>query len=280
LSASYNFYEILGLSEGADGAEIKAAYRSLAMQYHPDKNQSPDAHMQFVAINAAYEVLRDPLKRRLYDLRRHAGQVISRRPASPTPSGPIDHEEMRRRYWASPEGQRKKREIEKEANFFDTISFYLRIISLPILAFLLLLLFDTFFTSVKMDQPVYHMESISMKGRKFKFMYQIGDEEFRIDPIFKSCIEKGDTVNVYKGRIFKLITAIQIRKNCDSYSAGESLDPNRSLFSGSSVLIYFALFLIAAIWFNRTEKHVSVGLGFFLIALTGVIVILFVRLIA
>ena len=53
------FYKILGIKPGATLAEIKAAYRSLAKQYHPDHDQSPDAVIMYKEIHAAYKALLD-----------------------------------------------------------------------------------------------------------------------------------------------------------------------------------------------------------------------------
>ncbi len=56
---SRDFYDILGVGRGASNKEIKKAYRTLAMKFHPDKNpDDPDAQEKFHDINAAYEVLR------------------------------------------------------------------------------------------------------------------------------------------------------------------------------------------------------------------------------
>lgn len=65
-----NYYEVLRVSIEADQAEIKKAFRTLAMQYHPDRNpQNPvEAEMKFKEINEAYEVLSDGRKRQIYDL--------------------------------------------------------------------------------------------------------------------------------------------------------------------------------------------------------------------
>lgn len=63
-----NFYEVLGIKQNATPEEIKAAFRTNALKYHPDRNQNnPDAEAKFKEINAAYEVLGDADKRSTYD---------------------------------------------------------------------------------------------------------------------------------------------------------------------------------------------------------------------
>jgi len=62
-----DYYEVLGVSRDASLDEIKAAYRKLALQYHPDRNKSPEAEERFKEISEAYAVLSDPEKRSQYD---------------------------------------------------------------------------------------------------------------------------------------------------------------------------------------------------------------------
>jgi molecular chaperone DnaJ len=58
--AKQDYYEILGVARGASGAEIKAAFRKLAMKHHPDRNPNDKAAEQrFKEVNEAYEVLED-----------------------------------------------------------------------------------------------------------------------------------------------------------------------------------------------------------------------------
>ncbi len=63
-----DYYKILGIDKTATAAEIKKAYRKLAVRYHPDKNQgNKEAEEKFKEISEAYEVLQDPEKRKKYD---------------------------------------------------------------------------------------------------------------------------------------------------------------------------------------------------------------------
>ncbi|MEW6246338.1 MAG: molecular chaperone DnaJ [Nitrospirota bacterium] len=68
-----DYYEVLGVDRSATRDEIKRAYRRLALQYHPDRNKSPDATAKFREIAEAYAVLSDDTKRREYDAAGHAG---------------------------------------------------------------------------------------------------------------------------------------------------------------------------------------------------------------
>jgi molecular chaperone DnaJ len=69
-----DYYEVLGLERGASEAELKSAYRKLALKYHPDRNQgSKEAEERFKAAAEAYAVLSDPQKRAAYDRYGHAG---------------------------------------------------------------------------------------------------------------------------------------------------------------------------------------------------------------
>ncbi|HET9152592.1 MAG TPA: molecular chaperone DnaJ [Solirubrobacterales bacterium] len=68
-----DYYEVLGVSRDAEGAEIKKAFRRLARELHPDVNQEPDAEDRFKEAAEAYEVLSDAERRRTYDAYGHEG---------------------------------------------------------------------------------------------------------------------------------------------------------------------------------------------------------------
>ncbi len=68
-----DFYTLLGVARDCSEADVKKAYRKLAMEYHPDRNPAPEAEARFKEITEAYEILRDPQKRAAYDRYGKAG---------------------------------------------------------------------------------------------------------------------------------------------------------------------------------------------------------------
>src|ERR1700731_3068869 len=68
-----DYYEVLSVSRDASDQELKASYRKLAMQYHPDRNPGdPSAEEKFKECSEAYQILSDPEKRAAYDRYGHA----------------------------------------------------------------------------------------------------------------------------------------------------------------------------------------------------------------
>jgi molecular chaperone DnaJ len=74
MAATRDYYEILGVGRGVAEADLKKAYRKLALKYHPDRNEGDDSAAEsFKEAAEAYEVLSDPEKRRVYDQYGHDG---------------------------------------------------------------------------------------------------------------------------------------------------------------------------------------------------------------
>ena len=78
-----DFYDILGVSSKANENEIKKAYRSLSLKYHPDRNQEPGSTQKFQEISDAYETLSDNSKRKAYDMQKQFGGLDGNNPFGP-----------------------------------------------------------------------------------------------------------------------------------------------------------------------------------------------------
>jgi len=111
-----NYYKILGISNSASDEELKEAYRKKALQYHPDVNDSPEAHVRFQGIGEAYNTLRDPLSREKFDIVLRYGfegiaEAIKREraPKHKDPAYVQKSENFIADYWA-----RKSRPVKKD----------------------------------------------------------------------------------------------------------------------------------------------------------------------
>ncbi|HEY9048942.1 MAG TPA: DnaJ domain-containing protein [Ohtaekwangia sp.] len=119
-----DYYRILGIDPSASSTDIRAAYKKMAMQYHPDRNAGdPEAEEMFKQINEAYHVLSDPLKKSRYDLRMNPEPELS------STTYNQQYEFNRRRYWQWQYAQQKRYKIDKE---------YFRIQGLAFLVFIVI----------------------------------------------------------------------------------------------------------------------------------------------
>ncbi|GAB5034233.1 heat shock protein [Nannochloropsis oceanica] len=84
-----DYYQVLGVSRGADDKEIKKAYRKEALRWHPDKNpdNQEQAQSKFQDISQAFEVLSDPEKKKIYDMYGEEGLKMGGG-EGPPPNGP------------------------------------------------------------------------------------------------------------------------------------------------------------------------------------------------
>ena len=116
-----NYYEILGIDQTADSTQIKAAYKRLAKEYHPDRNPgSKEAEEVFKMVNEAYHTLSDPLKKTRYDGRLNPEYTIT----------PEEWREInKRKYYRWQQAQQKHYVIDKE---------YFRIQGLALLVFIVI----------------------------------------------------------------------------------------------------------------------------------------------
>jgi len=146
------YYEILGVSKNATNDEIKAAFRRLAKQYHPDKNPSPNAKALFEKILKAYNVLVNPYSRRRYD-EGFFSSPNNTQPIRKTNEGKsktkewsFSDEELKRRQYYQTYYKAKQKEKE-EAIPKQTYSDYKYILFATPLAVALLMLIVSYFSN-------------------------------------------------------------------------------------------------------------------------------------
>jgi DnaJ-class molecular chaperone len=86
-------YKVLGIDKTATHAQITSAFRRKVLEYHPDRNHSPDAKEMFIRVNQAFEVLGNPERRSAYDY------LHSQPQSQPQHSYDTDPHEYTRRQW-------------------------------------------------------------------------------------------------------------------------------------------------------------------------------------
>jgi tetratricopeptide (TPR) repeat protein len=125
-----DYYQILGLSQTATSAQIRAAFKRLAMQYHPDRNpNNPMAEEIFKRVNEAYHILSDPLKKARYDSRFYTYET-----QSSTQAAEEHWRDVRRR-----QQQQARRQYAPQAEKTYTITGnYFKIQGLAFLVFIIL----------------------------------------------------------------------------------------------------------------------------------------------
>lgn len=117
-----DFYEALGVSRMASQTQIKAAFKKMAMRYHPDRNPgNKQAEDTFKFLNEAYHTLSDPVKRSRYDSRFH-----------------IITEEINEAYWREIKRKRYQQWKEKRDSYYRLDKNYFKIQGLAFLVFLLI----------------------------------------------------------------------------------------------------------------------------------------------
>ncbi len=100
-----DYYSELGVPMDADPVAITKAFRILAMDLHPDRNDAPDAVERFIAIREAFELLIDPSKRRIYD-------DLRRREAAVGAVSTVDPQKEQYEQWRSDARHRGRRDSE------------------------------------------------------------------------------------------------------------------------------------------------------------------------
>lgn len=124
-----DYYHILGLPKTANAAQIRAAFKRLAMQYHPDKNpDNPLAEEIFKQVNEAYHILSDPLKKARYDSRFYTHET-----QTSTQAAEAHWREIRRKQY-----QARRQYTPPRETRYDTGRNYIKVQGLAFIVFIVL----------------------------------------------------------------------------------------------------------------------------------------------
>ncbi|MFM8913993.1 MAG: J domain-containing protein [Flammeovirgaceae bacterium] len=203
-----DYYAILGVSPTASAAVIKSRYRQLALRYHPDKNNTPEAALLIQEINEAYDVLGDPDKRANYDLLQSGHYVV----VAPEPETPR-HRDPRYRP-KSAEYMREVRENSINTYMRDNLR-YMVLVSKCTMAFALFCMLD-FALPTKMETHQIVGTSKTAEGKKTIgsfIIYLEDDTEVRLSHELDEVFLDGDQVDYYTSIILSIPIKIENHRN-------------------------------------------------------------------
>jgi curved DNA-binding protein CbpA len=116
-------YKILGLTRSATKVDIKKAYRKLALQWHPDKNKSSEAHNMFIKINEAYLILYDEEARVKYDKEYEYFFGVEQEFSEKEPQNDYKADDKEQQSYHDPDLNNWSRTAKKQANKYAAMSF-------------------------------------------------------------------------------------------------------------------------------------------------------------
>lgn len=197
-----NYYFILSLNIYASDAEIKRAYRKLAIQFHPDKNKSPEAEEIFKEVNEAYEVLGDPERKVMYDQMLRGEEVVEQQPEPPRHRDP--------RYRPRPQDQPRQRRPTHRDEILAMMATNLRyalMISRLTLVFSIVLITDYSLPPVKTRTEVI-TENPTNRGSTFRLELRDG-KTVSVSREAARNLRRADQIAIYRSAWFSVPLALE-----------------------------------------------------------------------
>lgn len=255
-----NYYFILGLNIYAREEDIKQAYRKLALQFHPDKNPSPEAESIFKEVNEAYEVLGDPLRKVIYD-QMLLGVVTEEQPATPK-----KHRDPR--YRPQPEVNRTRRPSKKEEVIALMASHlkYALMASRIALLFSVVLIADYSLEKERKDVLITNFNVVNGRfGKTYK--YELNDGGVvNVDQATNRKI-KSASIYIYKSMLFSIPCEIEDKTNHSRMPVDLSIYGN-FIFAPFVLLITS---LLGTFYWKGVEFRFNLGVVNFLLILLNFI---------
>jgi hypothetical protein len=206
-----NYYNILGVREAATDQEIKKAFRGLAVQYHPDKNPDPKVEVLFKEITEAYNILSDPEKKVIYDLRRQ-NPFMDTASKSNTETSTTHRDPRYRGPGNANHVHKKKGNVVKKLQ--ATLLPYVMVfcyagILLPVLLFVDYNMPYTNINDIIIEESIYDGDEVRHAPNNFKFIFKTSSGDvIKLEDLNKLSLEKGDNIQFSKTKIFKTVMVV------------------------------------------------------------------------
>jgi curved DNA-binding protein CbpA len=238
-----NYYFILGLNIYANEAEIKQAYRKLALQFHPDRNTSKEAAAIFIEVNEAYEVLGDFQRKREYD-----------KLLLGVPEPTVVHRDPR--YRPKPPGQGQSGSRRRQA--LETMRDYLKyavMCSRLALLFSAVILADYTLPSKKTQEEIISISSKASRREPFSRLSLEYGDVISLKPEKAAKFDEGTTISLYSSAWFSI--PLEIENESTHYKV-------RILGSiyGNFIFLPIALLLtslLGTFWWKGIEFRFNLG---------------------
>lgn len=258
-------YETLGVSRNATSADIKRAYRRLAVLYHPDKNSDPAAENFFKEVNVAYDVLSDPVKKRAYDLRRET-MFEPQHPPAPKHRDPA---------YRNPNRPKPKYKGERQ-RILEMMAEYLPIVQRATWVCLIIssiLIIDFALPHRNTDDSVEEAylvkRSRSRYATTFWHFTTIKGKQFEVEQDYSKFLQPGASINIESSLLFNVPRYIN--------TISETIRISKTLY-GNFFFAPLTLFVVAFCGYlfrNKIETSFNLGIGcILLLGLNGILVLL------
>ena len=258
-----NHYDTLGITARSSDAEIKRAYRKLAVLLHPDKNPLPEAEAAFKEVNAAYEVLSDPIARGLYN--QILTNLSNQQPITPLHRDPA----YRKRQQAGYKPHRPTDPSEKVLLMQGALPFFNKL-AWWCCAWCLILLIDYYLPPRVYNERVQtYTSDRRQSGRRYQDFRLVTDQGHRF------------TLSAGESEYFPLGSDVRIKSsfflsvliNLEATETGYELTNLATLYRNFifAPIILFVLSLLGMLWKNSIEFNFNLGVVTFLILFLNII---------
>jgi curved DNA-binding protein CbpA len=260
-----DYYKILGVRSTAHDADIKRAFRQLAVRYHPDKNSDPSAELLFKEINEAYTVLSDPQKRAGYDWKRQK-PLAEFEPAPPKHRDPAYN---RPRQKGPPRKSERQRMFELMSRYQPTINRITFVCFLISAIMLIDYLLPNRISEEKITRTYHHTTTAGKYSATWHDIITSGEKKIEVSFELAKYFQTEDNIIVTSSLLFGVLRSVEAN--------GKFVALRKSIY-GNFVFAPAALLLISfmALLFRKdVEKSFNYGIVTMVILFfTGVIILL------